>query len=187
MKVKRVAPGWYEVHTGHGVYTVRNCPADNPRATGLPAGPRWMVTYPGEATADAEYPTKRAAVANIATLHDEHERKADVERQNRTRRAAGCTCPRGESNVYAAHHRTVCEQPWQAAQFDAFAVGDRIRFQTIDNGFGGSGDFIMREGVVTAVTARTLRVDCGPGPFGSRAVLTRSNWYRRDPYKAAAR
>jgi hypothetical protein len=79
---------------------------------------------------------------------------------------------------------TASEPVWQAAQFDAFAVGDRIRFQTIDNGYGGSGDFVSRTGTVTAVTASTLRVECDWNWFGNRAVLRRSDWYRRDPHKA---
>jgi len=75
MKVRsrRIGPGRYEVDTNHGTYHVDNCPADNPRETGLPAGPRWMVTAPGRYFADSEEPTKRDALAYIRTLHDEHE------------------------------------------------------------------------------------------------------------------
>ncbi|MGW1547458.1 hypothetical protein [Streptomyces sp. NPDC002346] len=73
IRSKRVGDGSYEVQTNHGVYRVENCPADNPRESGLPAGPRWMITYPGEMTADAERPTKREALEHIRTLHDENE------------------------------------------------------------------------------------------------------------------
>ncbi|MFJ6720539.1 hypothetical protein [Streptomyces sp. NPDC091259] len=73
MKVKRIGPGRYEVHTNHGVYSVDNCPTENPRESGLPAGPRWMITYPGELTADGERPTKREALERIRALHDERE------------------------------------------------------------------------------------------------------------------
>lgn len=77
------------------------------------------------------------------------------------------------------------EPTWHAAQFDDLAVGDRVRFQTIDNGFGGSGDFILRTGTVTAVTARTLAVKCDPHRFGGdRARLTRAGWYGRSPQRA---
>lgn len=95
-----------------------------------------------------------------------------------------CSCPRRESEVYAAHHRTVCQVNWRAAQFGDFAVGDRIRFQTIDNGFGGSGDFVSRTGTVTAATARTLRVQCDSNWFGDHAVLRLADWHARDPQKA---
>ncbi|WP_030962619.1 hypothetical protein [Streptomyces sp. NRRL S-378] len=73
MKVTRIGPGRYEVHTNHGTYSVDNCPAENPRETGFPAGPRWMITHPGEMTADGERATKREALAYIRVLHDEHE------------------------------------------------------------------------------------------------------------------
>lgn len=76
------------------------------------------------------------------------------------------------------------EPVWEAASFGDFAVGDRIRFQTIDNGFGGSGDFVSRTGTVTAVTARTLKVQCDWNWFGNRAVLRRAGWYGRDPQRA---
>ncbi|MFE0376232.1 hypothetical protein ACFW1M_11715 [Streptomyces inhibens] len=70
MKVTRIAAGSYEVHTASGVYGLENCPAEIPRATGLPAGPRWMLTYPGEYTADAEFRTKRGALASIRACEE---------------------------------------------------------------------------------------------------------------------
>lgn len=79
MRSKRVGYGSYEVHTNHGVYGVANCPADNPRESGLPSGPRWMLTYPGEERADAEFRTKREALEHIRVLHDEREERPTLE------------------------------------------------------------------------------------------------------------
>jgi hypothetical protein len=69
---RRIGFGRYEVDTNHGTYHVDNCPADNPRETGLPAGPRWMITAPGRYSADSECPTKWEAIAYIRLLHNEH-------------------------------------------------------------------------------------------------------------------
>lgn len=79
MKVKRIAAGSYEVHTNHGVYSVQNCPAENPRESGLPSGPRWMITYPGQETADGERATKREALEHIRVLHDERAARPTLE------------------------------------------------------------------------------------------------------------
>lgn len=69
---RRIGPGRYEVDTNHGTYHVDNCPTENPRETGLPAGPRWMITAPGRYSADSEECTKREALEYIRTLHDDH-------------------------------------------------------------------------------------------------------------------
>lgn len=132
--------------------------------------------------------------------------EADREQARREAATTGCTCPRGESEVYAAHHRTVCavaksthgntprpdvttadvsESTWEAAAFDSFTVGDRIRFQTIRNGFGGSGDFVSRTGTVVTATARALTVQCDRNWLGDRAVLRRADWHGRDPQRVA--
>lgn len=64
----RRGPGAYTVHTPHGTFLVDNCPADEPRASGLPSGPRWMLTWPGEYSADAEFPTRREARQHIRDI-----------------------------------------------------------------------------------------------------------------------
>jgi hypothetical protein len=67
IKTRRIAAGSYEVDTPSGTYRLEDCPTDrsNPHLAGLPSGPRWMLTWPGEYHADAEFPTKRAAIKSI--------------------------------------------------------------------------------------------------------------------------
>ena len=69
------------------------------------------------------------------------------------------------------------------ASFEDFAVGDRIRFLSADNGFGGSGDLVVRTGTVVSATARQLRVLCDPNGFGARARLCKAEWKPRDPWR----
>ncbi|GAA2732208.1 hypothetical protein [Streptomyces nogalater] len=64
--------------------------------------------------------------------------------------------------------------------------GDRVRFVTANNGFGG-GDNVWRTGTVTKVTEKTVRVECDSNAFGSTAVLRRNlaAWKARCVTKAA--
>ncbi|AEW92960.1 MULTISPECIES: hypothetical protein [Streptomycetaceae] len=66
LDIRPVASGCYRVHTPYGTYSLDNCPAD-PDAVraGFPSGPRWMLTWPGERAADAEFGTKRAGIQQI--------------------------------------------------------------------------------------------------------------------------
>lgn len=91
-----------------------------------------------------------------------------------------------ENEVCGTEKPLAREPVWQAADFGAFAVGDRIRFLTADNGYGGSGNYVSRTGTVTAVTARTLRVQCDNNRIGNRAVLRRADWHARDPQRDTA-
>lgn len=73
--------------------------------------------------------------------------------------------------------------------FDQVEVGDKLTFQTRDNGFGGSGGFIDRDGVVFRKTDKVvdLTVDGGIGVFkngknrieGGTARLRKADWYDR--------
>lgn len=66
MVSKRIGAGSYEIHTPYGTYLLNNCPADaNQIAQGFRSGPRWMLTWPGEYSADADMFTKAEALAQI--------------------------------------------------------------------------------------------------------------------------
>lgn len=82
-----------------------------------------------------------------------------------------------------------------AYDFRDVTVGDTITFQTIDNGFGGSGLFRDRTGTVTAKTDKTVTVYVGGGDLvyrakgnrgeavrlGATARIRRVDWHRRNP------
>jgi len=71
--------------------------------------------------------------------------------------------------------------------FEDVQVGQTLTFQTIDNGFGGSGEFYDRTGVVVSKTERTVTLDGvararqWQDNFNGTARLRRSDWYRRNP------
>ncbi|GAB2696444.1 hypothetical protein [Kitasatospora kifunensis] len=69
IKTRRRCAGSYEIDTPNGVYQLHNCPVDTSDAftAGLPRGPRWMLTSPGEYHADCEFETKREAVEYVRT------------------------------------------------------------------------------------------------------------------------
>lgn len=69
IKVSKNGIGSYDIDTPSGRYQVRNCPTDtsDPFNAGLPRGPRWMLTSPGEYHADSVFPTKREAVEYVRT------------------------------------------------------------------------------------------------------------------------
>jgi len=69
IKTRRLGAGSYDIDTPSGTYQLRNCPVDTSDdfMKGLPRGPRWMLTWPGEYSADSEFPTKREAVENVRT------------------------------------------------------------------------------------------------------------------------
>lgn len=62
--------------------------------------------------------------------------------------------------------------------FAAVKVGDRVRFVTNDNGFGGQGE-VWRTGTVAKVTAKTVVVDCDENLLGDTAVLRGADWNSR--------
>jgi len=74
---------------------------------------------------------------------------------------------------------------WDAADFTDFKAGDRIRFVTIDNGYGGLGE-AWRTGTVRTVTAKTIAVVCDRNLLGDRAVIRHADWSRRCPQKIKA-
>ncbi|MFG2617752.1 hypothetical protein ACGFXC_08985 [Streptomyces sp. NPDC048507] len=65
----------------------------------------------------------------------------------------------------------------------ALAVGDRVRFVTADNGYGGIGA-VWRNGTVAKVTARTVLVDCDQNLLGDTAVLRHAEWGARSVRRA---
>lgn len=67
IKTRRRCAGSYEIDAPSGTYLLRNCPVDtsDPFTVGLPRGPRWMLTNPGEYHADTEFPTKGEAVEYV--------------------------------------------------------------------------------------------------------------------------
>ncbi|WP_431889413.1 hypothetical protein [Nocardiopsis alba] len=81
---------------------------------------------------------------------------------------------------------TTTEQPsaTRAPEFVGFAdvrVGDTLTFSTRDNGFGGSGGRLVRTGVVTGTTARTVTVKVtGYNPLAPTARLRAADWSDRN-------
>lgn len=73
-------------------------------------------------------------------------------------------------------------EQWDHAAFKDFKAGDRIRFVTNDNGYGGLGEY-WRTGAVTKVTAKTVAVDCDRNSLGDRAVIRLADWSHRCPMK----
>lgn len=69
IKTRRRCAGSYEIDAPSGTYQLRNCPVDtsDPFTVGLPRGPRWMLTNPGEYHADTDFPTKGEAVEHVRT------------------------------------------------------------------------------------------------------------------------
>ena len=66
IKVRRIGAGHYEIHTPHGTFLLDNCPADSAQIeAGFRSGPRWMLTYPGQYSADAAFGTKRDGIQQI--------------------------------------------------------------------------------------------------------------------------
>jgi hypothetical protein len=74
------------------------------------------------------------------------------------------------------------QETYEPVGFDDVTPGDRVRFVTADNGFGGTGE-LWREGTVTSVTLRTVRISCDSNLVGPTAVLRRSTW----PYRSVSR
>jgi hypothetical protein len=86
---------------------------------------------------------------------------------------AGWTVESGTSKVIRAYPPTAPAEPVQDAvvaeleqeptdepvNFDDVQVGDELTFCNRDNGFGGSGERIIRAGVVTGKTAKTVTVE----------------------------
>lgn len=65
---------------------------------------------------------------------------------------------------------------WDPVAFGDVAEGDTLRFLTRETGYGGRG-IHERTGRVTAVTAKTVRVQCDS--YDGRAVLRRADWGSR--------
>lgn len=74
---------------------------------------------------------------------------------------------------------------WEHAAFADFKPGDRIRFVTNDNGYGGLGIY-WRTGTVTKVTVKTITVSCDRNLLGDRAVIRLADWSYREPQKEVA-
>jgi hypothetical protein len=75
-------------------------------------------------------------------------------------------------------------ESFEPACFADFKVGDRIKFVSANNGFGQSGDDVIRTGTVIRATEKTLTVDCDPNWYGKRAVIRRAEWNARCPLRA---
>ncbi|MFJ9771194.1 hypothetical protein ACIRVF_08115 [Kitasatospora sp. NPDC101157] len=76
-------------------------------------------------------------------------------------------------------------EDFEFAAFKDFQPGDRIRFWTNDNGYGGLGE-VWRTGTVRKVTAKTIAIDCDRNLLGDRATIRLADWSRRCPMKAVA-
>lgn len=73
--------------------------------------------------------------------------------------------------------------------FDQVQEGDTLTFLTADNGFGGSGNFVSRTGVVFRKTGKVIDLNVGGGTpvfrngksriEGATARLCRADWSRR--------
>ncbi|MFF8716213.1 hypothetical protein ACF07T_32980 [Streptomyces sp. NPDC015184] len=77
------------------------------------------------------------------------------------------------------------EDPHSPVSFAELAVGNRIRFVTADNGFGGMGE-VWRTGTITRITAKTITVDCDENLLGDTAVLRDAEWSARAVHRAPA-
>lgn len=66
--------------------------------------------------------------------------------------------------------------------FSSVTEGDRLRFVTTENGYGGRGVY-SRTGTVGRVTVRTVVVNCVDG---SRAVIRRADWSARSVHRSSA-
>jgi len=75
------------------------------------------------------------------------------------------------------------EPTFEPSGFDDYKPGDTMRFLTANNGFGGTGDPVVRVGTVLKVTAKTIVLDCAGHWFGKRAVVRRAEWDARCPMK----
>ena len=75
-------------------------------------------------------------------------------------------------------------KPGQDLAFTDVKVGDHITFLTRDNGFGGSGGQIKRDGTVKSVTDKTVTVEGvrmlrWSNNWTGTARLRRADWYDR--------
>jgi hypothetical protein len=86
-----------------------------------------------------------------------------------------CGCPK-RFNRHAWGCPTLPEL--EPVAFAAVEDGDRVRFLTADNGYGGQGD-VWRIGTVVKVTAKTVVVDCDTKNLSDTAVLRESDWNAR--------
>jgi len=79
--VRKRCAGSYDIDTPAGTYQLQNCPVDTSDdfLKGLPRGPRWMLTSPGEYHADSEFTTKREAVEYVRTIQQEQADQAAKE------------------------------------------------------------------------------------------------------------
>jgi hypothetical protein len=77
-------------------------------------------------------------------------------------------------------------ETFEPACFTDFKVGDRIRFVSANNGFGQTGEDVIRTGTVTRITEKTITVDCDWNTYGARAMIRRVDWDARCPTRAAA-
>jgi hypothetical protein len=76
---------------------------------------------------------------------------------------------------------TTATESFGPVDFRDVAAGDRIRFLTNDNGYGGRGMY-WRTGTAITTTPKTVTIRCEDG---STARLRAADWSARDPEKAA--
>ena len=75
----------------------------------------------------------------------------------------------------------------EPVNFADVQIGDTLTFATRDNGFGGSGGYIDRTGVVNGITDKsvtvsgvsTLRFPTWPREATGTARLRKTDWYDR--------
>ncbi|SHL74047.1 hypothetical protein [Streptomyces yunnanensis] len=70
---------------------------------------------------------------------------------------------------------------FEPVDFSAVVEGDRLRFLTNDNGYGGRGTY-RRTGTVVRVTGKTVKVSCDDGTSGT---LRHADWRARSPQRAS--
>ncbi len=120
--VVRRNPGHYTVKTPSGDYDVTNCPADNAMVRqGFPSGPRWMVTNPGQYSADGEFATLADALTSIR----------DIERhaaKNTT--SEPIACPVHRVQLSPGTNKPACPNTHGITEYGVF--GDEGSLETYD-------------------------------------------------------
>lgn len=131
--------------------------------------------------------------ANLATWEEQQETarmRSAWESARRGRRDARLRCELAEAERDALRTRVTeleaARRPTaEFVSFSAMEEGDRVRFATADNGYGGMGEF-WRTGTVARVTARTVVVECDENLLGDTAVLRQAEWGSRSVRRAPA-
>lgn len=113
LKIHRQGAGSYISHTPYGTFLIKNCPVDrtDPNTQGMPSGPRWMLTYPGEYSADAVFDTKREAVRQIRDVFEWELREGKTAQELATERRNYHT----EDSPYLPEDKPVSSPPAEPA------------------------------------------------------------------------